>query len=118
MIHLSDFFAHIPGMLVHNFQRILNFLYVCQSFTLLISLLKLDKYKRLLGQFGTNETFLIIKECFILCQIDIFGNFFYTYDFRGYLVGSLSNFSVKCCTKFHEECYKILAFFDKSSTFL
>ena len=40
-----DFFGDIPGMLVHLFQIILNFLYVCQSVIWLTSLLKLDKYR-------------------------------------------------------------------------
>ena len=37
------FFGDIPGMLVHYFQIILNFLYVSQSVCLLTSVLKLDK---------------------------------------------------------------------------
>ena len=37
------FFGDIPGMLVHYFQIILNFLYVCQSVSWLTHLLKLDK---------------------------------------------------------------------------
>ena len=40
-----NFFGDISGMLVHYFQIILNFLYVCQSVSWLTSLLKLDKYK-------------------------------------------------------------------------
>ena len=39
------FFGDIPGMLVHYFQIILNFLYVSQSDSWLTSLLKLDKYR-------------------------------------------------------------------------
>ena len=39
------FFGDIPGMLVHQFQIIPNFLYVCQSVSWLTHLLKLDKYK-------------------------------------------------------------------------
>ena len=31
MRHLSEIFGDIPGMLVHQFQITLNFLYVCQS---------------------------------------------------------------------------------------
>ena len=37
------FFGDIPGMLVHYFQIILNFLYVSKSVCLLTSLPKLDK---------------------------------------------------------------------------
>ena len=37
------FFGDIPGMLVHYFQIILNFMYVCQSVCLLTSSPKLDK---------------------------------------------------------------------------
>ena len=37
------FFGDIPGMLVHYFQIILNFFYVCQSVSWLTSLLILDK---------------------------------------------------------------------------
>ena len=39
------FFGDIPGMLVHYFQMILNFLYVCRSVSWLTFLLKLDKYR-------------------------------------------------------------------------
>ena len=39
-----NFFGDIPGMFVHLFQIILNFLYICQSVSWLTSLLKLDKY--------------------------------------------------------------------------
>ena len=39
------YFGDIPGMLVHYFQIILNFLYVSQSDSWLTSLLKLDKYR-------------------------------------------------------------------------
>ena len=39
------FFWHITGMLVHLFQIILNFLYVCQYVSWLTSLLKLDKLR-------------------------------------------------------------------------
>ena len=38
-------FGDIPLMLVHYFQIILNFLYICQSVSWLTSLLKLDKYR-------------------------------------------------------------------------
>ena len=37
--------GYIPGIRVHYFQIILNFLYVCKSVSWLTSLLKLDKYK-------------------------------------------------------------------------
>ena len=30
MLYLTDIFADIPGLLVHLFRKILNFLYVCQ----------------------------------------------------------------------------------------
>ena len=40
---LLNFFWDIPGMLVHYFQIIMNFQYVCQSVSWLTSLLKLDK---------------------------------------------------------------------------
>ena len=43
------FFGDIPGMLVHYFQIILNFLYVCQSVSWLTPLLKLDKYRDILS---------------------------------------------------------------------
>ena len=39
------FFWDIPFMFVHYFQIITNFLFVCQSYSLLISLLKLDQYR-------------------------------------------------------------------------
>ena len=39
------FFGGIPGMFVHLFQIILNFMYVCQSVSWLTSLLKLYKYR-------------------------------------------------------------------------
>ena len=39
------FFEGIPGMFVHLFQIILNFMYVCQSVSWLTSLLKLFKYR-------------------------------------------------------------------------
>ena len=45
MRYLSEFFWDIPGMLVHYFQIIPNFLYVCQSVSWLTHLLKLDKYR-------------------------------------------------------------------------
>ena len=38
-------FGDIPGMLVHYFQTLLNFLYVCQSVIWLTFLLMLDKYR-------------------------------------------------------------------------
>ena len=44
-------------MLVHYFQSILNFLYVCQAISWLISLLNLDKYRDLFS-FG-GDIFLI-----------------------------------------------------------
>ena len=40
-----NFSGDIPEMFVHNFQVLTNFLYVCQSFSWLTSLLKLDKYR-------------------------------------------------------------------------
>ena len=42
-------FGGIPGMFLHHFQIILNFLYVCQSVSWLTSLLKLDKYRHISG---------------------------------------------------------------------
>ena len=39
------FFGGIPGMFVHLFRIIPNFMYVCQSVSLLTSLLKLWKYR-------------------------------------------------------------------------
>ena len=39
------FFGDIPGMFIHYFQIIINFVYVCQSVSWLTSLLKLDKYR-------------------------------------------------------------------------
>ena len=39
------FSGHIPRMNLHQLQIILNFLYVCQSVSLLTFLLKLDKYR-------------------------------------------------------------------------
>ena len=44
-----NFFGDIPWMLLHHFQKILNFLYVCQSVSWLTSLLKLDKYRDISG---------------------------------------------------------------------
>ena len=49
MRYLSEIFGDIPGMLLHHFQIILNFLYVCQSVSWLTSLLKLDKYRHISG---------------------------------------------------------------------
>ena len=43
------FFWDIPGMFLHYFQIITNSLFVCQSFSLLTSLLKLDKYRDISG---------------------------------------------------------------------
>ena len=43
------FFGDIPRMLLHHFQIILNFLYVCQCVSWLTSLLKLDKYRHISG---------------------------------------------------------------------
>ena len=40
-----NLFGDIPRMLLHHFQRILNFLYGCQSVSWLTFLLKLDKYR-------------------------------------------------------------------------
>ena len=40
-------FGDIPGMILHLFQTILNYLYVCQSVSLPTSLLKLDKYRNI-----------------------------------------------------------------------
>jgi len=45
MRYLSKFLGDIPGMLVHYFKIILNFLYVRQSVRWLTALLKLDKYR-------------------------------------------------------------------------
>ena len=45
MRYLSEIFGDIPGMLVHYFQIILNFMYVCQSVSWNTSLLKLYKYR-------------------------------------------------------------------------
>ena len=39
------FLGDIPGMFIHYFQIIINFVYVCQSVSWLTSLLKLDKYR-------------------------------------------------------------------------
>ena len=41
----SETIGELPGMLVHYFQIILNFLYVCQCVGWLSSLLKLNKYR-------------------------------------------------------------------------
>merc|ERR1711954_441289 len=45
MRYLMKFFGGIPVMLVHLFQMILNFMYVCQSVSWLTSLLNLYKYR-------------------------------------------------------------------------
>ena len=45
MRYLPESFLDIPGMFVHYFQIITNFLFVCQSYSLLISLLKIDQYR-------------------------------------------------------------------------
>ena len=42
-----NFFGGIPWMFLHQFQIILNFLYVCQSVSCLTFLLKLDKYRHI-----------------------------------------------------------------------
>ena len=39
------YFGDIPGMLIHYFQIILKFMYVCQPVSWLTSLLQLDKYR-------------------------------------------------------------------------
>ena len=44
---LLNFFADIPGMLIHYLLTILNFFFVCQSVSLLTSQLKLDKYRNI-----------------------------------------------------------------------
>ena len=44
-----NLFGDIPGMLVHLFWLVLNFLYVCQSVSGLTSLLKLDKFRDISG---------------------------------------------------------------------
>ena len=43
MIFLQDFFKDIPRILVHYWQIITNFLFVCQSFSWLTSLMKLGQ---------------------------------------------------------------------------
>ena len=45
MRYLSEMFWSIPGMFLHDFQIVTNFLYVCQSVSWLTSLLKLYKYR-------------------------------------------------------------------------
>ena len=45
MRYLPELFWDIPGMFVHYFQIILNFLYICKSVSWLTSLLKWDKYR-------------------------------------------------------------------------
>ena len=45
MRYLSEIFGHIPGMLPHHCQIIMNFLHVCQSHSWLTSLLISDKYR-------------------------------------------------------------------------
>ena len=52
------FFGDIPGMLVHYFQIILNFLYVSQSVSWLTSLLKLHKYSNI----STSGRDIILKK--------------------------------------------------------
>ena len=44
---LLKLFGDIPGMLVHYFQRIVNIWYICQYFSWLTSLLKLDKCRNI-----------------------------------------------------------------------
>ena len=60
-------FGDISWTLVHYFQIIMNFLYVCQSVSWLTPLLKLDKYRDILSSgrdivlkfFGDNPGMLV-----------------------------------------------------------
>ena len=45
-----NFFGDNPRMLLHHFQIILNFLYVCQSVSWHTSLLKLGQYRQIVGK--------------------------------------------------------------------
>ena len=51
------FFGGIPGMFVHLFQIILNFMYICQSVSWLTSLLQLHKYRDI----STSEWDMFLK---------------------------------------------------------
>ena len=53
MRYLSEIFGGIPGIIVHLFQIILNFMYVCQLVGLHTSLLKLGQYRDI-SCFGLN----------------------------------------------------------------
>merc|ERR1711954_162533 len=60
--YLSEFFGDIPWMFVHLFQIILNFLYVCQSVSWLISLGKSYKYRDISS--SGRDIFLKFSETF------------------------------------------------------
>ena len=49
-------FGDIPRMIVHLFQIILNFLYVCQSVSWLTSLLRLGSYRDISSSVGDIST--------------------------------------------------------------
>ena len=72
------FFEDLPGMMIHYFQMILNFLYVCLSVSWFTSLLKLNKY-RVISSSGWD---IFLKFCgdiprMFLHKFKIFSNFFY-----------------------------------------
>ena len=72
------FFGDIPGMFVHLFQIILNFLYVCQSASWLTSLLKLGSYRDISSSVGDiSLNFFGGFPGLNLYQIKIIWNFLY-----------------------------------------
>ena len=81
MRYIPDFFKDNPGMFIHNLQIITNFLFVCQSFSWLTSLMKLGQYRDIscpgqdifLKTFGGNpgmflHYFKIITNFLYVCQ--------------------------------------------------
>ena len=62
-------FGGIPGMFVHYFHMLTNFLYVCQSISLLTSLLKLDIYRDIFCSGW--DIFLIFLDTFLGCFYSI-----------------------------------------------
>ena len=73
-----NFFGGIPGMFVHLFQIVRNFLYVCQYVSWLTFLLKLHKYRNI----SSSGWYIFLKSFgdipwMILNEFQIFSNFLY-----------------------------------------
>ena len=78
MRYLPDVFTVNPGMFLHDLQIITNFLFVCQSFSWLTSLMKLGQYRDIScpGQDIFLKMFAAIPGMFVH-QFHIFLNFFF-----------------------------------------